>query len=583
MGMESFYNQLSMAEAYLKKGEEEKARQILFSNIQKLPLNAHLCFRWAKVCEELGLARYAIKLYRYALRAEPKNPQLLFNYALLLNDIGYYEDAIHYLKKSIRSDPENRKAKKLLAELLSQLGLKGQAELLTETPAKKEPLRYFPPTISKEHIDRILELFSGREVGYAVQQLDSFTAEPFYRFLNLPLSPEVVERHINGEITIAVYPIRSNNTAKYAALKVKIKDRILKQNIKNTAYLSYLEDKACNYCLSVMYMLPKAGISAYLDYSGDFSFRIWFFFKEFVHFLKIKRFLKNLLEQMPPNETYLAVEQLIGTKGVGIGWQEHPILLPFGINLVTKKRIMFLDNEGNPYPDQLAFLKKIQQISFKESLYGLKIYKQTEQAKPSFVIPAPVKETIKEMIKSCTVLKEIVKKASSGRVLSNQEKLIIFYTVGILDIEGTSLHRILYFCPDYNYTKVERQRIRLKQNPISCIKIRELLPELTSSVSCNCVFDLRGGRYPSPVMHINPALVPPRDEFELSAKAPISDIAKKYVSLKRQKQEIDLALKKASKYLEKYYHETGKDSLFVNGVRLVRKQIDQKITWEIER
>ena len=577
MGIENFYYQLSLAEKFLEEGKEERARDLVLSNINNIPIDAPSCFRWAKVCEELGLARYAIKFYENALRADPKNSEILFNYASLLNDIGYCEDAIHYLKKAIKADPKNQEAKKLLSDLLKEIGLYGQAESLEQAPPKKEPIRYFPPTIGKEHLEKMFLLFSGREVGYAIQRLDEITSDPIFLFVNQPISDEVLKDHIEGKITLAVYPIRSDNTARYGCIKVRVKEGVIKRNAKNKGYLGYLDEMVKDYALSLMDLSYKLGIPSYVDSSGDYSYRLWFFFKEFIHFLKIRRFLKNFLENAKEPETYMSVELLIGTKPVGVGWKENPILLPLGINLSTKKRIMFLDKEGNPMDDQLSFLKKIQQIPFKESLYSIKLSSKKEN---SHEYPISVsKPHIADMIEKCSVLGKIIEKAGSGRVLSNEEKLILFYTVGIVDSEGEALHQILYLCPDYNYTKVERQRIRLKKNPISCIKIRELIPDLTSSISCSCVFDLRGGRYPSPVMHINPAFIPPKEELILSERLPIRDIARRYISLLRQKQEIDQAIQKANRLLERYYFATEKEQISVDGITLYREDG----IWKIRR
>lgn len=255
-------------------------------------------------------------------------------------------------------------------------------------------------------------------------------------------------------------------------------------------------------------------------------------------------------------------------------------MLPFGLNLATKKRALFLDEEGNPYPDQLLFLKKIREAPFKDSFQMIKM-PQSSSEKEISIVGLPV--TIERMVSLCSVLKEIVRKAGSGWILSREEKIILFYTVGILDQEGTTLHAVLSPCPDYNYTKVERQRVRLKLNPISCVKIREMIPDTTASLPCNCTFDLRGGRYPSPVMHINPYMIPPREEFEMTDSLFIKDVAKRYISLKRQEKEIEMAIKKAIRLLEKHYVRTGREAIYADGVVVYRINDEGKIRWEIEK
>ncbi len=579
MNKDPFY-QLELAQEYMDEGQEDKARQLVLLYIDEVPANGDLCFRWAKICEGLGMAKHAMKFYRKALKAEPGSSRILYNYAILLNNIGYYEDSIHYLRKTIKVDPEHMAARRLLSKAYHALGLHGQADALYAEPQKRPEttVRYFPPTIGNEHLNRIMELFSGRETGYAVQIMQRFKAEPIYVFEDSPISCDLIRKHINGEITIGLYPVRSDKTVKYALIETRLKARVLKENIKNQAYLKYLEEMLLSYILSLKRVASYINLPAYVDCSGGFSFRLWFFFKEFIHFLKAREFLKRFMEHAPPPHTYINIEPFMGTKGVGIGWIEHPVLLPFGINRATKRRALFLDEDGVPYPDQLMFLKRIQELPFKECFQAVK--KTIFPAPNSMANDFPA--TIENMINSCIVLSGIVRKAQSSRILSREEKVILFYTIGILDEDGRALHSILNPCPDYNYTKVERQRVRLKSNPISCIKIRELIPEYTASVSCNCVFDLRGGRYPSPVMHINPFLVPPRDELDISENQPIRELARKYISLSRQRSELDMAIHKIKKFFEKYYARTGKDKISIDGVELCRSVENSSIKWNIK-
>ena len=110
------------------------------------------------------------------------------------------------------------------------------------------------------------------------------------------------------------------------------------------------------------------------------------------------------------------------------------------------------------------------------------------------------------------VIEEVARKARSGRMLNHEEKLVVFFTLGFLNDSLKSLHSVLEPCPDYRPKKVDRLASRLKSNPISCPKIRELLPETTAYLLCNCSFPIPEGSYPSPLLHIDPKLVPSRAE-----------------------------------------------------------------------
>ena len=141
------------------------------------------------------------------------------------------------------------------------------------------------------------------------------------------------------------------------------------------------------------------------------------------------------------------------------------------------------------------------------------------------------------LIRRCATLKELVRRSSAGRNLRREEKLVLFYTVGLLDGEGKDLHELLHACPDYDFEKVSRQAARMKSNPVSCVKIRELIPEISSSV-IRFMFDLRGGKYPSPLLHILPQLVPEAEAFPVPQDLPLKDAARRYARLLQHRGEM---------------------------------------------
>ena len=83
-------------------------------------------------------------------------------------------------------------------------------------------------------------------------------------------------------------------------------------------------------------------------------------------------------------------------------------------------------------------------------------------------------------------------------------------------------------------------------------------------------------------MHINPFLVPPRDELDISENQPIRELARKYISLSRQRSELDMAIHKIKKFFEKYYARTGKDKISIDGVELCRSVENSSIKWNIK-
>ncbi|MGB9629340.1 MAG: hypothetical protein ACPL6D_11825, partial [Thermodesulfobacteriota bacterium] len=109
---------------------------------------------------------------------------------------------------------------------------------------------------------------------------------------------------------------------------------------------------------------------------------------------------------------------------------------------------------------------------------------------------------LKKLERDCPVIADIIWKARTGRNLEFNEKLVIFFTIGFL-MEGEKiLHEVLEPCPDYRPNKIKRMFQRLKGRPISCPKIRRIMPERTAYLRCNCSFEIPEGSYPSPLLHV---------------------------------------------------------------------------------
>lgn len=570
---------LEQARRYIDEGNEYMARSLILAHRTEAPPVASIHFKWAELCEELGMANEARESYKTALMHSPDDVNILFRYACFLNDIGYFEDSIHYLKKVLKKNPDHELAREMLAEDLRALGFEGRAEALYPSrEKKKEPVRYFPVSVGKRDVEKFLRLFGGREVGYAIQSINQKQGTIFYQHIEKPLSEDEVLNHIDGKISIAHYPLRSDNTMRHGIIEIYLPRYVIERNLKNTGYLAYLDERMFYYAHSLRKLASSKGIPAYIDFSGDHRYRLWIFLKGFVHFLKIKRFLNEFLE----NAEALSISEiksspLLPTSPLGIGWKESAVLLPFGINRETLKRYLFLNEHGEPYQEQMKFFKKVQEVPFDEIRNAFKrrvTIIHTAEA-------PPLKGTIMSMVNSCPVLKEILSHARAGRMLTHAHKVILFYSIGLIDKAGTDLHRILEPTPDYDYERVERQRIRLKPNPVSCIKIRELVPEITSSVWCNCSFELRGGKYPSPLLHVNPSLVPSSDEYRVPEKLSLKEALRRYLNLKRQSYEIQRAIDKLVQFLNQEFNKKGIDEVKIDSLSIRREKKDGKITFSI--
>ncbi|MGV8073753.1 MAG: CRISPR-associated primase-polymerase type A1 [Syntrophobacteraceae bacterium] len=574
---------LDLACASLNSGDEGKARDLALKYKSVHYEDPEILSGWGEVCEQLGMARQAKECYERALRLDPNDALCMYKLAALLAEVGNFEGSSHYLKKALKRNPGLTAARELLAENHRALGFEGQAQALlpaAEQATEESPLRYFPPSVGERDTEKLMRLFSGRETGYAEQEICRDTARVLFPFRNGCLTSDLIASHLLGETTLAVYPLRSDNTVRFAGISVFVERSVLQSNIGNRGYLTFSKEKARRHAVLATRFASSIGIRAYSEDTGEWGYRIWFFFGEFNHFLKVKRFLDLFLEKAPPAESGVAVEPILSTRPVGLGWIERPVVLPLGIECTTLQRSLFLDSGGAPHPEQLKFLKQVREIPLKSAF---------EFLKASGLSPIVGKRknsgsgAVELLGSRCAVLNELIGKAVSGRMLRREEKVVLFYTVGLLDQDGTCLHDLLGSCPDYSFDSVKNQRARLKPNPVSCFKVRELIPEITASVHCNCSFDLGGGKYPSPLLHVNAHLVPAAGEFAVPGQMRLREAAQRYVTLRRHAEEVNTALSRIESVLERHFSRRGVDRVKIEGFMVKKTVEDGRTAWILER
>jgi hypothetical protein len=500
---------ITLARAYLGEGDEERARKVIAIKRRLPSKDSSIHFEWGRLCEELGMARQARESYEQSIALEPQNPEYHFRVALLYQEKGAWERTLKHLQKTVSLSPNNVDAKTMLVSLYEDLGFKGSALAVHGKQRKGESvLQAIPIDLSEEDASVFLDLFKGKEFGYATDYL-SETGIANYSFVEGTLGFNEINKHLRGKETYGVFPLRTDRTLKFTCIHVAIPWRRVLENAKNEGFLTLLEQRVHQYARGIIRKSHEYGIPAYLEDSGERDRRVWFFFEEFILLELAERFLNTLLDKVPAPSSDTTLALLLGIKGKGIGYEDHPVMLPLGFSRRTAKRRFFIDEYGDLYEDQLLKIKKIRTMSRAEI--------------QNFIMSAGRRgyewvhvdfDPLKQLEKCCPVVAEIIRKARSGRMLRHEEKMVVFFTLGFLKDDFKSLHGVLEPCPDYRPKKVDRLASRLKSNPISCPKIRELLPETTAYLPCNCSFEVREGSYPSPLLHIDRQLLPLKAEVK---------------------------------------------------------------------
>ena len=554
----------------LKDGHQNKAIDLALRYFSKEFNDPELYLEWGELFETLGLAKKAIESYNLALRLSPKEPRYLRPLAILLYEVGHLEKSLHIFKKLITLMPGDKEIEDYYVKNLEELGFNGAIEKIRKKSPKISPYRYFPPTIGRADTDVFLRLFSGRKVGFGELILEEKTYLPKIVHRERPLKHEQIEEHILGKTTIFFYPLREDVKVKTGIISMKIPKRDRVNYARQPSFLALKKERLKEYAIKVRDTITrKFGLPAYLERINPFSYRLWFFLEEFIHLLQVKRFLEELIQGLPYPEFGLSIGPLLPTVAIGVGWREQSILLPLGIDRARGERSLFLDKGGEPYPEQLKFIKKIEEISISD-------IKDFIKSGAKRIAPKVGEDEITKLRKSCPVLDMIIKKAEAGRFLRHQEKVVLFYTLGLMDSSGRLLHRVLYPTPDYRYQKVKRILKGIKPNPISCLKIRELLPELTTGLECNCIFDLRDGRYPSPLLHVNPWLVPTEEERLSLKRSSLRALVRILIELYQRRDETERKIYRVEGEIIEALSKKGKKEYELDGVRLELK--DGKLT-----
>ena len=545
-------NPLALAETLLAQGEESRARDIVLKHRLLSAQTPEEYVAWGRLCEELALPQQALECYQKALSVSPNEPLALRALGLLQFELGDFEAARRLLRRYLALDPEDEETRKALGNIYLALGEKGSYQALF--PGKTRPRlkikgpRLFPREFGQGDLEPFIPFLTGRP-GYAEIILNDY-GQARFQFHDAPLDYELLRAHLKGERYLCFFPISHDLKQKVASLQIFFPLRILRRQAREENFLRAKQELCLYIATRALRKLRAMGIPCVLERLSPWGYRFWFILKEPLHFLTVKRFLRALEEKLPYPEGGVRYDSWVFTAPRGLDWQEVAVPLPLGVHPTTRQRSLLIDDEGEPVVNPLLSFKKLREISTNEvkSICRGKGPNWQEPERP---------ELLAKLFDSCPVLKAIVSKAEAGRKLTREEKLALFLTIGLLDQEGSLLHQVLYPTPDYRYSRVERQRKGLPPNPISCYKLREWFPDLAAVYSCHCVFE-KDIRYPSPVLHVAPSLVPPEEPLTLEHLGP-KELARRYVFYLQEKERLEEKITLIKRELTLYLSQkTGK-------------------------
>ena len=560
-----------LARVYLRRGEAENARGIL-DRREELARDGDF-WEWGGIAEELGLLDDAIGIYADHLARHADHGETLYRLGMLELDRDQREQARQHLLRAIQVSPGDVRAIKELAALYEEDGLLGLAEKLYGAALKAAPedgdLRAAYELVkdrlaragqmpdveipSDEAATRVmLALFSGRENVYARQWMDRegrIGYAPVYE----PLTEAVLQRHLAGDVTAGVYPLRSDNTVFFAAIDVDINKAALGKSEENPKLRAHLEKLVWRDARCLKGMCDHLSVPCALESSGYKGCHVWFFLSEPILASEVRRFVAALMHRAGPASEDVHWELFPKQDAVEGGQIGNLIKLPLGIHRKTGKRGLFVDAEGRTCADQaacLAGIRRMDRDAFERAVAALAGGTEAAGAPLSLEELKERHPSLMNVWTECAVLRALAEKAYATHHLTNSERLVMTCVFAHLKDGAAFLHAVLRNSLDYSEKVTQYQIDRTRPNPISCPRIRHHLPELTASVNCACAFELPEGGYPSPVLRFEPSFTAGKAR---SRSRETEEVVQQYIQTRT-------SLRKARRKLEDAEHDLA--SLF---------------------
>lgn len=529
----------------LQAGNSEAARDLL-AQIRAASPEVHdpeFHLACARLWAQLGEPKLEATELSLAVRDGLDTPETHRKIAELWMDMGSLQKAERHLKRVVELCPTDARAYRDLAGLYEEMGnLEAAAavyragseatgdpslavqpaavsEILEASPSP-QPTAVRPPT--EAEVVRFTHLFSGREGVYARQWVNA-AGDVGYSPVHEPLTPFVVRNHLLGNYTVGVYQLRIDLTVRFVAFDLDIPKKLLPELGRDRRRWVEAMHMVHRCAVRLVEICRSFGLDPVLEDSGFKGRHVWCLLEEPVT-AKIARsvglgILEHLTD-LPPDVYVELFPKQIDMRGKGLG---NLIKLPLGLHQRTGRPSVFLDPTAasrSPVDDQFGYIlhgikttSKDHFLSLLEKLSPVaheppSTSHESAREEPPRPIPVEVRpaydlardEAVQAVLSGCPVLREIVRKAQVYHELSNDERVVITHSLGLLETGPLAVNAILSKCAGVSEALFLKSRLR--GNPISCPKIRSRVPSVTARVGCACRFPDRPGLYPNPLMHL---------------------------------------------------------------------------------
>lgn len=561
------------------KGRENEAREMILSCAPFLEIkDSFLHFEMHKVMFCLGLDALAKKELELSIRDDSNNIEAIFSLAQVYADNAEIEKTEKIFLKAIKNNSQvseiyirygsflENQERYLDAVNLYKKALDSTGEKIFKTLIADREKNYESDEIEESniiepedmHLLKFLQLFRSRE-GFYAKQWKNAKGEQGYAPINEPLTLNVVRNHILGNLTIGVYQLRIDNSVCFIAFdididKSKIADYFQKPSERRRidALLLEVSQNLFNICASM-------DIISYIEDSGYKGRHVWIFLRQGIQANKAKSFGNYILSKIKnlPNEINIELfpkQAFVKSNGLG-----NLIKIPLGIHIKSGRRSIFLNPDGTEPLSQLIYLSDIKlndkevilkyseeqknrtnnsELQFKKDFEKSLSEKLNDSdalsiedsySLPEKPIPFVLEEDIEYMIiySSCPVISNLCKKAFKSLGLSTEEIQVLKFTLGNLTNGNLIVNEIL------NKAGISDSSIYLKRafrtNPMGCVKIKNLIPYVTSNFCLDCFTLKKIIGYPNPLIHLYK-----KDNF-----TSIDALILNFIEISKRKEDID--------------------------------------------
>ena len=466
---------------------------------------------------------------------------------------------------------------------------------------KEETTKHEATTgLSEEARDLYLRYFRGRQGVMAKAQIRD-DGRLMYQPMSCFFGESVLDRHLSGEETYAIFPIDEDGRAHFGVFDVDLTSKVFQAHMSNPNALERRLGQLHTWCLRVVGFFEALRIPVLLEDSGMKGRHIWFFLDEPMPVKRIRTFLRLALQQIEAPPDGICVEMFPDREHHLSKEPGQPVKLPLGVHPASGKRSFFFDiQNGAPFSSEDA-LSQIMTVSpplleewLMEHGYAGGLV-DLEQRFP----------TAATLMKSCVALRLLVEKLQNVRHLQHFERVTLLYSFGQLGDEGAEfLHAAIGLCYDYD-PEVTNNFIRKKRPfPISCPRVIEKHGDLMKGGRCACSFQkkFKGEAYPTPLLHV----MSERDLFgeeegresrpkKLSApkaqqvdsktrqeRVELETLLKQFIELRRNLRGVQRSLDSVSDAMSNLFDERKVDSLETSHGLLTRVRRGDGWDWTLE-